>query len=595
MRIILSHVPIQTSKAVTVKEGRYTAEGGGGHDFSDRLQANEQITTLLHGLFGETGKSIGFEEFVSLNENVTSEMFLSIISLLQTCLPCATNFYRQQANYVSVMDDDYQAQGISKKTIASPNVASKLSPVSKFIASQGLNPNPQSQKQLLKYAKKASAMPNFKGQREADARSDDSVDDEENVDVSKFQSKRKLEELKKRRQQELEEYNKLAADVVDDKTAGAIRLPNRVKKGLQIDVTTGTAFQGNDEDVVMSPSFFLRGAASPDLGQQFGSTDEDEVRFNGQMIRKATETKLKKYWYALLGKELYVYKNKNDDKHRGMHNLNGVFLKDELEEYFDGKVVLHPFTLIFPGNNPRTYYLETKEAKDEWMSIIKQAIGYSSIHDFYEIKEAVGKGKSGVVKTAFHKKTGKKVAVKIMSKKEMDVSDVELQRREIEILKMCQHPNIIRLLDVFENEDFIYIVMQHLDCDLFTYLENRDFKLPESRARDLTHQMAMAVYYLHSFGIAHRDLKPENILMESNDDDAHLCIVDFGLSKMVGPSETAMDPFGTLSYVAPEVLLQQPYGKEVDLFSIGCIMYMLLCRVLPFDAHEDAEIARATI
>lgn len=82
------------------------------------------------------------------------------------------------------------------------------------------------------------------------------------------------------------------------------------------------------------------------------------------MIRKASATKLKKYWYCLLGKELYVYKKKDDEKHRGMHNLNGVFLTDDMEEYMDNKTVLYPFTLIFPGNNPRTYYHETKEAKE---------------------------------------------------------------------------------------------------------------------------------------------------------------------------------------------------------------------------------------
>ena len=238
-----------------------------------------------------------------------------------------------------------------------------------------------------------------------------------------------------------------------------------------------------------------------------------------------------------------------------MHNLSGVFIKDENDEFFDGKATVYLFTLIFPHNVERTYYHRTKEAKERWMSVIKQAIGYSNIDDFYDIKETIGKGKSGVVKTAYHKKTQKKVAVKVISKKEMNARHIEMQRREIEILKMCQHPHIIRLLDLFESEDTIYIVMQHLSSSLFHYLRKRDFYLSESRAKELIHQMSMALYYLHSFGIAHRDLKLENVLMETDDDDARLCITDFGLSRMVGPGETASDPFGTLSYVAPEVLL----------------------------------------
>jgi len=119
--------------------------------------------------------------------------------------------------------------------------------------------------------------------------------------------------------------------------------------------------------------------------------------------------------------------------------------------------------------------------------------------------------------------------------------------------------------------------------DLFTYLEKRNFEITETRAKTLSHQIATALYYLHSFGVAHRDLKPENILMVSNDDDSDLKIVDFGLSKIIGPNESSLDPFGTLSYVAPEVLLQKPYGKEVDLWSLGVITYLLLSRVLPFD------------
>jgi calcium/calmodulin-dependent protein kinase I len=83
--------------------------------------------------------------------------------------------------------------------------------------------------------------------------------------------------------------------------------------------------------------------------------------------------------------------------------------------------------------------------------------------------------------------------------------------------------------------------------------------------------------------------------MSNDSDEAGLKIVDFGLSKIIGPSETSLDPFGTLSYVAPEVLLQKPYGKEVDYWSLGIITYMLLSRVLPFDDEDDKEIARQTI
>lgn len=109
-----------------------------------------------------------------------------------------------------------------------------------------------------------------------------------------------------------------------------------------------------------------------------------------------------------------------------MHNLIGVFIKDEPEESLDNNNVLYPFKLVFPQNKARTYYLQNKSDKEKWMKAIKKVIGYSNLFDFYEVKETLGKGKFGLVKAAYHRKTGKKVAVKIMAKKEMTVSDVEL-------------------------------------------------------------------------------------------------------------------------------------------------------------------------
>ena len=349
-----------------------------------------------------------------------------------------------------------------------------------------------SQKGLLKYALNKDKVDEKKFV-------DDGSDSDNDGDFSKFGSKKAAQKEKERREKELEEIKAQGLDKIDE--SGAIRLPNRISKGVTIDPNTGTAKAGNERDVIMSPTSFLRGAASPRINSFGASTEEDCIQFEGEMIRKATETKLKKYWYCLLGKELYVYKNKQEEKHKGMHNLVGVFIKDEPEDQMDSTTILYPFSLIFPGNKPRTYYLLNKEDKQKWMDAIKKVIGYSNLFDYYDVKETLGKGKFGLVKSAVHKKSGKKVAVKVMSKKEMTVQDVELQRREIEILKMCQHPYIIRLLDIFENQDYIYIIMENLaGGDLFTYLEKRDFEISEDRAKTLSHQMATALYYLHSFG-----------------------------------------------------------------------------------------------
>lgn len=99
---------------------------------------------------------------------------------------------------------------------------------------------------------------------------------------------------------------------------------------------------------------------------------------------------------------------------------------------------------------------------------------------------------------------------------------------------------------------------------------------------------------MHSYGIVHRDLKLENIMMSDQTEAAIPKIVDFGLAKMIGPQEKAAEPFGTLGYVAPEVLLKKPYTSQCDLWSLGCILYALVCSSLPFDHESQKETIRMT-
>jgi serine/threonine protein kinase len=171
-----------------------------------------------------------------------------------------------------------------------------------------------------------------------------------------------------------------------------------------------------------------------------------------------------------------------------MHSLVGVFVKSEKEEQLDANNVIYPFKLIFPMNKSRVYYCRSRDERNKWLLQIKNVIGYTQVEDFYEILNDLGKGKFGQVKLATHIKTRKKVAIKVIKKKNMSLKELELQKREIEVLKICQHPNIIRLLDMFENPDYIYIVLEHCaGGDLFHYLDKRDFKITEDMARNIAH------------------------------------------------------------------------------------------------------------
>lgn len=267
--------------------------------------------------------------------------------------------------------------------------------------------------------------------------------------------------------------------------------------------------------------------------------------------------------------------------------MSGSLVKEVIEEIIQQKLILYPFKIIF-GPNELVLYSLKKEDRAKWIQFLKETIGYSNLSDFYEIGDIIGVGKYGVVRMATHKQSNIKVAIKILKKAKLSMSDIDLIKREIEILKLCQHPNIIRLLDTFENPEYIYIVMDWLrGGDLYSYLEKREFKISESRACRISHSLATAIYYLHSYGIVHRDIKLDNVLMVDETEDSDVKIVDFGLSKIMGPGEFCSEPFGTFGYVAPEVLKNKPYDKEVDIWGLGVVLYILLTGRGPFEDTSE--------
>ena len=321
---------------------------------------------------------------------------------------------------------------------------------------------------------------------------------------------------------------------------------------------------------------------------------EDEgLNYQGKLFKYVNE-KFKELWFKLVYKDLYYYKNKNEKVHRGMHNLSGLFLKTEGPQEIKGRK-MWCFSIAFPSKN-RIYYCDNETDYNNWVNVLKKATGYTNLLDIYDIKQKLGKGKFGLVKLGINKETKQKVAVKIMNKNNMDSSDLELVRTEIEILKICQHPYIIKLYDVFENIDYIYIIMEHCSGgDLFSFIKNRNFMLKEEKVVVIMYKLCKAVYYVHSYGIAHRDIKPENVLLTSESEDADVRLLDFGLSKIVGPNQKCTEPYGTLTYCAPEIILDKPYLKTVDSWSLGVMTYLMLSGSLPFSGKDEHEIAKNVV
>ena len=178
-----------------------------------------------------------------------------------------------------------------------------------------------------------------------------------------------------------------------------------------------------------------------------------------------------------------------------------------------------------------------------------------------------------------------------MKKAAMSELERELAYEEIEVLKVCQHPNLLRLYDVFESKDHIYIVTEILEGgDLLNYLNKKECKISESYAAKIIHSLAAALYYLHSYGIIHRDLKPENILLQNKEPNSDVKIIDFGLAKFVGPTQKCYESCGTLSYAAPELIEGKTYDKSADIWSLGVISYLLLSGFLPFQNIDESRL-----
>jgi len=212
------------------------------------------------------------------------------------------------------------------------------------------------------------------------------------------------------------------------------------------------------------------------------------------------------------------------------------------------------------------------------------------IQDVYNMeKRQIGEGSYGTVCKGVHKSTGVTRAIKTMSKAKM--KHVERFQREIAIMKIMDHPNIIKLFETFEDHHNIYLAMELCSGgELFDRIIQAS-QFNEKDAAIVMQQMLRAIFYLHEQHICHRDLKPENFLFQSKDpiENNVLKLIDFGLSAKFTDGGTMSSRAGTPYYVAPQVLAGK-YNHLCDMWSAGVIMYVLLSGAPPFFGHTDQEV-----
>ncbi|XP_055838989.1 serine/threonine-protein kinase MARK2 isoform X15 [Episyrphus balteatus] len=206
----------------------------------------------------------------------------------------------------------------------------------------------------------------------------------------------------------------------------------------------------------------------------------------------------------------------------------------------------------------------------------------------YKLIKTIGKGNFAKVKLAKHLPTGKEVAIKIIDKTQLNPGSLQKLFREVRIMKMLDHPNIVKLFQVIETEKTLYLVMEYASGgEVFDYLVLHG-RMKEKEARVKFRQIVSAVQYCHQKRIIHRDLKAENLLLDS---ELNIKIADFGFSNEFTPG-SKLDTFcGSPPYAAPELFQGKKYdGPEVDVWSLGVILYTLVSGSLPFDGSTLREL-----
>ena len=628
VKIILSYLPLNDVSEEKEKRLESVKEVLGV-----QMKSLEEIDDIVSKTFKKYEDRMNFEQFEDTVQNKKSDVLLQIICFLYQQKPfSAKNIESMKLKYRDIEDEEYEKmmdvygrrtrKGVSVR-IKTPNQASILSPAGSFFkrrfSMKGFSLDEQTKdskevKDNKETDNNANNIPIKESSRSI--KSNISILSKTDSDFAIH----KEYTNKNKENNNFDPYNKNISMVRLNNDA-TLEDYNKLKKGKNSQNDLKELMDDSNQRY-SSPTKYLREKAGlnylallnsninyennlcpiNEVENENANIDEEEknICYENWVYKLTENKKLKKFYLSLINKDIYYYKDQEKKNFLGMHNLSGCFIQEggEQEKIIIENKNFYAFEIFFNNKSKtRKYLTPNLEICKQFVKKIKEAIGYMKFTDFYDLKEVIGKGKFGVVNLGIHKKTQQQVAVKIINKDSIKtLEDKELVRIEIGILKLCHHPNVVRLLDHLENEDYIFIVTEYIEGGtLGQYFKKKNFNFSERQASSIMSQIGSGVKYLHKYGIVHRDLKPDNIMITQQNDFGVIKIMDFGLSKIVSTQEKMVDGYGTLSYVAPEVLLRTPYNKEVDIWSMGVILYYMLCGHLPFKGNKEAVIAEKIV
>lgn len=242
------------------------------------------------------------------------------------------------------------------------------------------------------------------------------------------------------------------------------------------------------------------------------------------------------------------------------------------------------------SHNSQDFYLDSAAILESWLVALSHVAIMIELEEDYAIIKEIGRGNYATVFCAENLESHTKFAVKQINKEVVYKSSRGSSAviSEIEIMRKLNHPFIVKLFSVYENETFVSLVLEYVEGgDLYQRVQKK-MKFSESVSAKFIQNMLEILKYIHSLNIVHRDIKPENILMTSLEEDSEFKLCDFGLACISGDDQVLR--CGSPGYVAPEILMKKKYNNKVDVFSAGIILFIILSGRAPFYGRNANEI-----